>query len=177
MIFQETRLKGAYVIEPERIEDRRGFFARTWCTRDFETAGLNPLMVQCNISFNAKKGTIRGMHYQRAPHEEAKLVRCTKGAIFDVIIDLRPKSTTYIEWVGVELTSDNHKMLYVPEGFAHGYQTLTDNSEVFYQVSQYYTPGAEQGIRWDDSLFGIKWPEFKYRFISDKDKNWPDYSP
>ncbi len=176
MIFLETILKGAYIIEPESIKDRRGFFARTWCKQEFEAGGLNPQIVQCNIAFNIKKGTIRGMHYQRAPYEEVKLVRCTKGAIYDVIIDLRLDSPTYGKWVGVELTVVNHKMLYVPEGFAHGYQTLEDNTEVFYQVSQFYTPGAEQGIRWDDPSFDIVWPESEFTLISDKDRNWPDFN-
>jgi len=177
VIFRQTRLKGAFFIEPERIEDRRGFFARAWCKEEFESHSLNPSLVQCNLSFNKNGGTLRGMHYQTAPHEEAKLVRCTRGAIYDVIIDLRPESPTYLEWIGVELTADNHKMLYVPENFAHGYQTLTDNTEVFYQVSQFYSPESERGVRWNDPAFGIKWPETNSVMISEKDKNWPDYLP
>jgi len=177
MIFKEARLKGAFVIEPERIEDYRGFFARAWCKKEFETHGLNPRLVQCNLSFNKNPSTLRGMHYQTAPHEEAKLVRCTKGAVYDVIIDLRSKSPTYLQWIGVELTADNHKMLFVPENFAHGYQTLMDATEVFYQVSEFYSPGSERGVRCDDPVFSIKWPEANHRIISDKDKNWPDYLP
>ncbi|MCG2722930.1 MAG: dTDP-4-dehydrorhamnose 3,5-epimerase [Thermodesulfovibrionales bacterium] len=175
MIFQETHLKGAFVIELEKIEDNRGFFARAWCKREFEVHGLNSRLVQCNLSFNKDQGTIRGMHYQGTPHEEAKLVRCTRGAIFDVIIDLRRGSVTYLKWIGVELTAENRKMFYVPENFAHGYQTLEDNSEVLYQVSQFYSPGAERGVRWDDPTFAIEWPETDNLIISEKDNNWPDY--
>ena len=150
-LLKKPALKGAFIIEPERLEDNRGFFARAWCKKEFETHGLNSRLVQCNISFNKSSGTLRGMHYQVAPYEEAKLVRCTMGAIYDVIIDLRPDSATYMDWIGVELTADNRKMLYVPENFAHGYQTLNDNTEVFYQVSQFYSPEFETGVRWDDS--------------------------
>ncbi len=177
MIFKKTGLEGAFIIEPERIEDTRGFFARAWCKNEFNTHGLNSRLVQCNIAFNKTQGTLRGMHYQATPHEEIKLVRCTKGAIYDVIVDLRPGSPTHVKWIGVELTEQNHKMLYVPEGFAHGYQTLTDNTEVFYQVSQFYSPESERGVRWDDPAFGIKWPETDNLVISEKDKNWPDYLP
>jgi len=175
MLFKETKLKGAYIIEPERLEDSRGFFSRVWCKKEFEAHGLNLGLVQCNISFNKKRGTLRGMHYQLSPYEEAKLVRCTMGAIFDVIIDLRPKSATYLEWIGVELTADNRKMLYVPEEFAHGYQTLMPNTEVFYQVSQFYSKEFESGVRWNDPAFGIEWPETENIIISDKDRDWPDY--
>lgn len=175
MIFKETKLKGAFTIDLERIEDNRGFFARAWCKREFEAHGLNSRLVQCNLSFNRFRDTIRGMHYQGSPHEEAKLVRCIRGAIFDVIIDLRRESATYLQWIGVELTAENRKMLYVPENFAHGYQTLEDNSEVLYQVSQFYSPGAERGVRWDDPTFAIEWPEKGNIEISEKDKNWPDY--
>jgi dTDP-4-dehydrorhamnose 3,5-epimerase len=132
MIFTETKLKDAFIIQPERLGDQRGFFARTWCQREFEARSLNPCLVQCNISFNKKKGTLRGMHYQTAPYEEAKLIRCTKGAIYDVIIDLRPDSRTFVQYMAVELTAENRTMLYVPKGSAHGFQTLKDNSEVFY---------------------------------------------
>lgn len=176
MIFKETHLKGAFIVEPERIEDTRGFFARAWCKNEFDTHGLNSRFVQCNISFNKNRGILRGMHYQATPHEEIKLVRCTKGTIYDAIVDLRQGSPTYLKWIGVELTEQNHKMLYVPEGFAHGYQTLSDNTEVFYQVSQFYSPESERGVRWDDPAFGIKWPEIDNLVISEKDKNWPDYS-
>ena len=175
MIFMETRLRGALIIEPERLEDRRGFFARVWCKNEFEMHGLNPQLVQCNISFNETIGTLRGMHYQTAPHEEAKLVRCTRGAIYDVIIDLRRESSTYLEWIGVELTAENRKMLYVPEGFAHGYQTLEDDTEVFYQVSQFYSPESERAVRWDDSTFSIEWRVSDNLMISERDRSWPDY--
>ena len=172
MRFVETELPGAFIIEPEPIEDERGFFARTFCAQEFEAHGLNPKVVQCNISFNRKKGTLRGMHYQAPPHAETKLVRCTRGAIYDVIIDLRPDSSTYKKWFGIELTADNCKMLFVPEKFGHGFQALADDTEVTYQVSQFYTPGAEKGIRWDDPDLAIDWP-IKVPVLSEKDKNCP----
>ena len=175
MIFTETKLKDAYIIDINKLEDQRGFFARGWCQREFEEHGLIPTVVQANISYNKKKGTIRGMHYQVSPYEETKLVRCTRGALYDVIIDLRPDSPTYKQWLGVELTAENYKTLYVPKGFAHGFITLVDNTEAYYQVSQFYTPGAEQGIRYDDPAFGIEWP-VEVQVISDKDKNWNNYS-
>jgi dTDP-4-dehydrorhamnose 3,5-epimerase len=174
VIFRETELKNAYIIELEKREDERGFFARTWCKNEFESHKLNPVVVQSNVSFNKKKGTLRGMHYQSAPYEEAKLIRCTRGSLYDVIIDLRPDSPTYMKWLGVELTEDNYTMLYVPEGFAHGFQTLVDNTEAVYQVSQVYSPGYEGGVRYDDPSFAIKWP-LKVEVISEKDKSWPDY--
>lgn len=176
MIFQETKLKGAFIIEVERIEDERGFFARAWCRNEFRPRGLESQWAQSNISFNWKKGTLRGMHFQVAPHEEVKLVRCTRGAIYDVIIDLRPNSPTYKQWIGVELTATNHRMLYVPKGFAHGYQTLENDSEVFYQASEFYAPECERGIRWNDPAFGIDWPDAETRVISSKDAHWPDYA-
>lgn len=175
MIFSETALKGAFVIDIEKHEDERGFFARGWCEKEFQEHGLVSSIVQANISYNKNKGTLRGMHYQESPHEETKLIRCTKGALYDVIIDLRPESATYKQWIGVELTAENYKFLYVPENFAHGFQTLEDNTEAIYQVSQFYTPGAEQGIRWDDPAFNIKWPG-EVEVISDKDGKWPDYA-
>jgi dTDP-4-dehydrorhamnose 3,5-epimerase len=174
MIFQETKLKGAFIIEPERLEDERGFFARTWCKREFKTHGLNPELVQCNISFNKKRGTLRGMHYQVAPCEEVRLVRCTMGAIFDVTIDLRPDSQTFKQWFSVELTVENRKMLYIPEGFAHGFITLEDNTEVFYQMSEFYAPECARGVRWNDPAFNILWPEDVVE-ISDRDKQYPDF--
>lgn len=158
MIFTETRLKGAFVIDLERREDERGFFARSWCIEEFEKHGLNTKLVQCNISFNIKKGTLRGMHYQTEPFPEAKLARCTMGAIYDVIIDLRPDSSTFKQWVSVELSAENHRALYIPEGFAHGFQTLEDNTEVFYQMSEFFHPECARGIRWDDPAFGVEWP-------------------
>jgi len=173
VIYIETRLKGAFIIEPERLKDERGFFARTFCQREFEERCLNPKVVQCNISFNREKGTLRGMHYQVSPYEEAKLVRCTKGAIYDVIIDLRPNSITFKEWQASDLTDQNHKMLFVPEGFAHGFQVLEDDSEVSYQMSQFYHPECAKGIRWNDPAFGIKWPIDKI-IISNKDNSY-DY--
>lgn len=174
MIFQETKLKGAYVIDIQRIEDERGFFARSWCKKEFAAERLVDRVVQANISYNKKKGTLRGMHYQRAPYEEAKLVRCTAGAIFDVIVDLRLESPTYKQWIGVELTSKNHRMLYVPENFAHGFQTLDDNTEVTYHVSQFYTPDAEKGLRYNDPAIAIEWP-LEVEAISNKDGSWVDY--
>jgi dTDP-4-dehydrorhamnose 3,5-epimerase len=174
MIFLKTNLQDAYLIEPEKREDDRGFFARAWCKNEFEAEGLVGSLVQSNLSFNKYKGTLRGMHFQLEPFSEVKLVRCTRGSVYDVIIDLRPASPTYQQWFGAELTPDNHKMMYVPQGFAHGYQTLEDDSEVFYQVSQFYTPGAEGGVRYDDPLFGIKWP-LEVSNISDKDAIWPNY--
>lgn len=173
MIFHPTELAGAFVIEPEPREDERGFFARAWCQREFSAHGLNPRFVQANLSYNRLRGTLRGLHYQLAPHQEAKLVRCCRGAIFDVLVDLRPHSSTYLKWFGVQLTAANRKMLYVPEDFAHGFQTLEDDTEVFYQVSEFYTPGAERGARWDDAAFGIQWPDVPTRIVSAKDEGWP----
>ena len=175
MIFEETKLKGAFIIEPERLEDLRGFFARTWDPREFQAHGLNPRLAQCNISFNKKKGTLRGMHYQDSPFAEAKLVRCTMGALHDVIIDLRLDSATFKQHIGVMLTAENRKMLYVPEGFAHGFQTLEDNTEVFYQVSQFYAPEYARGVRWNDPAFGIEWPPADERTIIERDRNYPDF--
>jgi dTDP-4-dehydrorhamnose 3,5-epimerase len=172
MKFIEIKLKGAYIIEPERLEDERGFFARTFCQKEFEDHELNPRLVQCSISYNKRKGTIRGMHYQIAPMVESKLVRCTKGAIYDVIIDLNPKSLTYCQWIAVELNNENRKMVYIPEGFAHGFQTLENDTEVFYQMSEFYTPEYARGVRWDDPAFGIVFP-LKKNILSEKDKNFP----
>ena len=175
MNFLETDLKGAYIIETEPIVDDRGFFARSWCQRDFLDHGLNPSLVQCNISFNAKKGTLRGMHYQSKPHEEAKLVRCTRGSIYDVIIDIRLDSSTFKSWFAVELRSEKYNMLYIPEGFAHGFLTLEDNTEVLYQMSDFYYPELAKGIRWDDPLFAIKWPKISQLIISEKDSSYSFY--
>ncbi len=174
MIFTETKLKGAYILEIRKIEDSRGFFGRSWCRREMEEHGLNGEIVQANTSFSHKKGTLRGMHYQVPPFEEAKIIRCVRGAMYDVIIDLRPDSSTFKQWVGVELSYDNYKMFYVPEGFAHSFITLTDNVEVYYNVTAFYTPGAERGIRWNDKLFNINWP-IEPIVISDKDREHPDF--
>jgi dTDP-4-dehydrorhamnose 3,5-epimerase len=176
MIFTQLSLPGAYIIELEPKADARGFFARTFCEKEFERHGLRTCFVQCNCSWNEKTGTLRGMHFQRAPHAEAKLIRCTQGKIFDVLIDLRPDSPTFTRWEAVELTSENRKMVYVPEGFAHGYQTLTPGAEVFYMTSEPYTPGAEGGVRWNDPFFGIQWP-LPDPILSDKDRNHPDFRP
>ena len=224
MIFTETKLKGAYIIDIEKLEDERGFFARSFCQKEFESHGLNPRLVQCNISFNLKKGTLRGIHYQVAPHEEAKLVRCVRGSIYDVIIDIRPDSETYCQWIGVELgifslqltahssqsvssschlpspifsPSSNrseltahclpglanssqltaqYRMLYIPEGFAHGYLTLEDDTEIFYQMSQFYAPESARGVRWNDPAFNIQWP-IEVQVISERDKTYPDFRP
>lgn len=175
MRFKETKLKGAFIIEPERLEDKRGFFARTFCQQEFEAHGLNPRVVQCNISFNRRRGTLRGMHYQAPPHEEAKLVRCTRGAIHDVVIDLRPDSPTLGQHVAMVLTAENRKMLYVPEGCAHGFQTLEDNTEVCYQMTQLYVPECARGVRWNDPAFGIEWPPAK-RTILERDQTYPDFA-
>lgn len=172
MIFKETRLKGAFSISLQKIEDDRGFFARTWCHDEFTSNGLNARLVQSNVSFNKLKGTLRGMHYQLPPHAETKLVRCTRGAIYDVIVDLRDDSATYLEWLGFELTADNRDMLYVPEGFAHGFQTLEDGAEVTYHVTEFYKPGAERGLRYDDPAIGIVWP-LAVDVVSPKDAGWP----
>lgn len=174
MIFTETKLKGAYLIEPERLEDERGFFARTFCVQEFEANGLNPRVVQCSISYNKKKGTLRGMHYQAAPHAEVKVVRCTRGSIYDVVIDLRPQSATFKQWLAVELTADNRRMLYIPEGFAHGFQTLEDGTEVFYQMSEFYHPESARGIRWNDQTFQVWWPIVE-AIISERDHTHLDW--
>jgi dTDP-4-dehydrorhamnose 3,5-epimerase len=174
MIFQETKLQGAYLIELNKITDDRGFFARSFCQDEFRKYALNSNILQCNISFNKKKGTVRGMHFQKAPKAEAKLVRCSKGGIYDVIIDLRSNSNTYCQWISVELTADNGKMLYIPEDFAHGFQTLEDNTEVFYQMSESYFPEYSTGVRWNDPLFNIKFP-LEITSISDKDQTYPNF--
>jgi dTDP-4-dehydrorhamnose 3,5-epimerase len=174
MIFRKTKLRDAFIIDIEELTDERGFFARGWCRNEFEKHGLVSNVVQANISYNRKKGTLRGMHYQVAPHEESKLMRCTRGAIYDVIVDLRTDSSTYRQWIGVELTAESHRMLFVPEGFAHGFQSLEDETEVFYQVSEFYTPSTEHGLRYNDPTFQIQWP-LNVSLISEKDANWPDF--
>lgn len=175
MIFTETHLKGAYIVEINKIKDERGFFGRSWCINEMKEAGLNTAIKQANTSLSLKKGTLRGMHYQKDPYQETKLIRCTRGSVFDVIIDLRKNSPTFRQWFGVELTQDNYRMLYIPEDFAHGYLTLQDNSEVTYMVTQFYTAGAEAGIRWNDVAFDIRWP-INPTVISEKDRKLPDFS-
>jgi len=174
MIFTETSLPGAFVIEPERMADSRGFFARTFDAREFEAHGLNARIAQTNLSHNPRRGTLRGMHYQRAPFAEAKLIRCTRGAVHDVIIDLRPGSPTYRSHFGVRLDAENRKMLYVPEGFAHGFLTLADDTEVSYQISQFYSPEHGAGVRWNDPAFGISWPA-EVAVIAERDRTYPDF--
>jgi dTDP-4-dehydrorhamnose 3,5-epimerase len=174
MVFRETALQGAFIVEIEKREDERGFFARSWCQREYEARGFNSRVMQCNISFNFKRGTLRGLHYQCAPHEEAKLIRCTSGSIYDVIIDLRPKSPTFKQHASVVLEAAQHLMLFVPEGFAHGFETLEDQTEVFYQMSEFYVPEAGRGIRWNDPAFGIEWPS-PPSVISERDLSYPDF--
>ena len=173
--FRETKLKGAFVIEPESFTDERGVFARSFSEKEFESHGINPRIAECNISVSNKRHTIRGMHFQTAPFAQAKLVRCTKGAIYDVIIDLRPESPTFKQWIGEELTAENRRMLFVPEGFAHGFQTLVDDTEVFYQVSDFYAPENAGGVRWNDPAFGIKWPAMDGVTINIRDQNYSDF--
>ena len=175
MIFQQIPLAGAFVIDVEPHEDERGFFARTYCQEEFEANGLDPTVVQASISFNRQRGTLRGMHYQAPPHEEIKVVRCTAGAIYDVIIDLRPHSQTFIQWHGVTLSAENRTMLYIPGGFAHGFLTLEDNTEVLYQMSEFYYPDSARGVRWDDPAFGIDWPAHPTT-MSDRDRSYPDFA-
>lgn len=176
MIFTETDLAGAFVIDIERHEDERGFFARTWCEDELAEHGLSTRVVQCNIAYNHHRWTLRGMHFQAAPHAEVKLVRCTRGAIYDVIIDLRPESRTFRQWLSFELTAENSRMLYIPEGFAHGYETLADETETYYQMSETHTPAAARGVRWNDPAFGIAWPEPEPAVISEKDRSWPAFA-
>lgn len=174
MIFLETKLHGAYVIELKRLEDTRGFFSRTWCLHEFQQQGLNERLVQCNLSFNYKKGTLRGMHYQKSPYEEAKLIRCTRGSLYDVIIDLRSDSPTYKQYIATILSAHNYKMLYVPEKFAHGFITLEDNTEIFYQMSEFYSEEFARGFRWNDPAFAIDWP-IDVSVISERDRTYPNF--
>jgi dTDP-4-dehydrorhamnose 3,5-epimerase len=176
MLFKETRVKGAFVVELEKRGDDRGFFARAFCRKEFEAQGLDFNPVQANVGASRLRGTLRGLHYQVRPHEEKKLVRCTAGALFDVVVDLRSGSPSCKQWFGVELTAENHKMLYVPEGCAHGYLTLADRTEIFYLVSEFYSPGAERGVRWNDPAFGIDWPPVEALVMSEKDAGWPDFA-
>jgi len=174
MIFTETKLKGSYIIEPERIGDDRGFFARLFCNNEFEEHGLKTNIKQTNVGFSTMKGTQRGLHFQKPPHQEVKIVRCSRGAIFNVIVDLRSKSKTYKQWYGIELNEDNRLALYVPEGFAQGYRTLVDNSEMYYHTTAYYAPDHACGVRFNDPAFDIHWPG-EALVVSDADKSWPYY--
>jgi dTDP-4-dehydrorhamnose 3,5-epimerase len=174
MIFRETGIGGAWLIEAERLEDERGFFARTWDAKEFGARGLNPALAQCSISYNRARGTLRGMHYQVAPHEEAKLVRCTAGAIYDTVLDLRTDSSSFKRWCGIELSAENRLAVYVPEGCAHGFLTLVENCEIQYQISEPHAPDAARGVRWDDAAFGIAWPA-EVVVISERDASYPDF--
>jgi dTDP-4-dehydrorhamnose 3,5-epimerase len=174
--FTETPLGGAFVVELDLLRDERGYFARTFDAAEFADAGLDPIVIQCNTSFSARRGTLRGMHYQADPDGEAKLVRCTRGAIFDVAVDLRPDSATFCRWFGTELSADNGRMLYIPVGMAHGFQTLTDDSDVHYQMAHHYVPGQARGVRFDDPAFGIEWP-LPDPIVSERDRQFPDFRP
>jgi dTDP-4-dehydrorhamnose 3,5-epimerase len=175
MIFKKTSLQGAFVIEPEMLTDERGAFARIFCQKEFENHGLNPNISQCSISLNKEKFTLRGMHFQKSSHAEVKLIRCSRGLIYDVIVDLRPDSSSYMKWFSIELSLENKRMLYVPEGFAHGFQTLEDNTEVIYQMSQFFSPDHSGGFRWDDPSFNIEWPTEPI-VIAPKDQAFPDFT-
>ncbi len=175
MIFRETKLAGAVEVLLNVQSDERGFFARSWCETEFVNHGLNPRLVQCNVSFNRARGTLRGIHYQEQPNQEAKLVRCTQGAIYDVAVDLRPESPTFKGWHAAVLSAENRHMLYIPEGCAHGFLTLADNTEVFYQMSEFYHPESARGVRWNDPAFKIEWPE-EVKVISDRDRTYPDFA-
>jgi dTDP-4-dehydrorhamnose 3,5-epimerase len=174
MIFTSTDISGVWAVDAERLEDERGFFARTWDPQELAERGLNPELAQCSVSYNRARGTLRGMHYQAAPHEEAKLVRCTGGAIFDVALDLRPGSPSFRAWFGIELSAENRRALYIPEGCAHGFLTLEDGSEVHYQISRAYMPAAARGVRWDDPAFAISWPG-EVVVINERDRSYPDF--
>ena len=172
----ETKLKGAFIIEPEIIEDKRGFFSRIWCKKEFQSLGLDPNLAQISIAFNKKKGTIRGMHFQLPPHEEVKIVQCTRGSIYDVIIDLRRSSKTFKEWFGVKITADDYKLIYIPKGFAHGYETLEDNTEVIYHMSEFFEPKYYSGVRWNDPVFDIRWSNVKDVIVSEKDSSYANFN-
>jgi dTDP-4-dehydrorhamnose 3,5-epimerase len=174
MIFTKTKINGVFVLDPERIEDERGFFARAWSASEFAVHGIDPRLVQCNLSFNKRKGTLRGMHYQRSPHEETKIVRCTMGALYDVALDLRPDSPTFKQWAGATLTAENRQVLVIPPGCAHGFLTLADNTEIYYQMSVAYAPTHAAGVRWNDPAFGIQWPG-AVTVIADRDRDYPDF--
>jgi len=175
MLLKETKLQDCFIIEPERFEDDRGFFARAWSASEFASKGLQVHFVEANLSFNRRKNTLRGLHYQRFPHGQAKLVRCTRGSVYDVALDLRRESPTYKQWFGVELSQENRHMLFVPEGFVHGFQTLENDCEVFYEVTKPYAPASSYGIRWNDPAFNIKWPEAEELIMLPRDRDYPDY--
>ena len=172
MTFTESRIPGAWIIDITPVPDHRGFFAMTWLPDQLRERGMNPALAQCNLAFNHRRGTLRGMHFQKAPHAQAKMIRTTRGALLDVIVDLREESPTFRQWDAVELTADNRRMLYMPEGIAHGYLTLADDTEAYYHASSAWVPAAESGVRWDDPAFQIEWP-FEPSVISDKDRQWP----
>ena len=174
MTFHKTRLPGVFEINIQPMTDARGFFARSWCQKEFDSHGLSPKIVQCNISFNARRGTLRGLHYQTPPCAETKLVRCTKGAVYDVVVDLRPHSPTYKDWIAVALTAADHNMVYVPEGCGHGFLTTEDDTEVFYQMSEFYSQEHSRGVRWNDPAFGIAWPEEVF-VISERDRTYSNF--
>ena len=176
MLIRETPLPGVFILEPEKKEDNRGFFARAWSPEDMTGRGLDPRLAHCSISFNHRAGTVRGMHFQAAPREETKIVRCTRGAIFDVAIDLRPDSPTFKRWTAVELSATNHRALYIPKGCAHGFQALTDATEVLYLISEPYDPALARGVRWNDPAFGIRWP-IADPILNDRDREYPDFAP
>ncbi len=176
MIFRETSIAGCYVIEPERHVDERGSFARLWCAREFSTRGLDPVLVQASLSTNTRRGTLRGMHFSVPPHAETKIVRCVRGAAYDVALDLRPTSRTYLTWFSETLTAENGLAMYVPEGVAHGFQTISDASDVLYQMSTFFDPACARGVRWDDPAFGIAWPDGT-PILSERDRTYPDYIP
>lgn len=175
MTFHKTKISGAFEVRPERKPDERGFFARTWCQKEFGDHGLDANLVQCSISYSTLRGTLRGMHYQAAPFAETKIVRCTQGAIYDVVLDLRPQSTTFRDWIALILTAENRNMVYVPKGCAHGFLTLQDQTEVCYQMSEFYNAESARGVRWDDPAFRIVWPE-KVQVISERDRMYPDFA-
>jgi dTDP-4-dehydrorhamnose 3,5-epimerase len=175
MTFHETRIPGVYEVSLDLQQDQRGFFARSWCEAEFASRGLNSRLVQCNISFNASKGTLRGLHYQEQPHQEAKLVRCTQGAVYDVAVDLRPESPSFKSWHAAVLSAENRRMLYIPEGCGHGFLTLADQTEIFYQMSEFYRPESARGVRWNDPAFQIEWPE-EVKVISERDRTYTDFS-
>jgi dTDP-4-dehydrorhamnose 3,5-epimerase len=177
VIVRETRIPGVFVVEPELIADERGFFSRIFDVDEFSARGLETEFPQWSVSYNERPGTLRGMHFQREPHAEVKLVRCTRGSLYDVVVDLRPDSPTFRRWTAVDLSAENRLALYIPEGLAHGFQTLEPATEVTYAISERYEPSAAGGVRWDDPAFGIEWPKAERRVMSDKDRSWPDFTP